>query len=476
MSFMMKTENGYVPISGNNGSSASEISYDNTESKLKATNVQEVIDEVNKDVTTLQTAKADKSYIDAELEKKADKNEIYTKSQTDTAITNKVAEIVAGAPEDFDTLKEMSDWISTHEESAAAMNTAIQGKITTPQIATVGQLLSVKAIDNDGKPTEWECIDKGNGGGTADQITYSNTDSKLKAVNVQSAIDEVNKNVTTLQTEIPNKANKTDLIGVNILPYPYYDKGGLSYALPWTAEDGTVGAVGSSDYFESSFNFIWNRFSGRKLDIDKKKYIFHARLSRKTQETSMYIMMVLRKSDGTYSNEMKSNFNDGYAQIILDNTAGEWEAINRLCIMVPKNITVDEPNIKIQLEEGDTPHDYRPYTINNQLEELRKNNGGGSSEEGRIIKTYDLVAGTQIPLEKDVYYPCHFFYDTDSSRMYFGEYACLVSSGLRIDYLYVSSFGTVKINSSSDIYSGVYDDVKGIFTLTGSDPGRKIMI
>lgn len=46
MSFMMKTENGYIPISGNNGSSASEISYDNTESSLEAENVQEAIDEI----------------------------------------------------------------------------------------------------------------------------------------------------------------------------------------------------------------------------------------------------------------------------------------------------------------------------------------------------------------------------------------------------------------------------------------------
>jgi len=53
----------------------------------------------------------------------------YTKTQTDTRITEKVAEIVNNAPEDFDTLKEMSDWIASHEESAAAMNTAIQGKV-----------------------------------------------------------------------------------------------------------------------------------------------------------------------------------------------------------------------------------------------------------------------------------------------------------------------------------------------------------
>ena len=48
-----------------------------------------------------------------------------TAEEVGQAITDGVAKIVAGAPEDFDTLKEMSDWISSHEASAAAMNSAI---------------------------------------------------------------------------------------------------------------------------------------------------------------------------------------------------------------------------------------------------------------------------------------------------------------------------------------------------------------
>ena len=40
-------------------------------------------------------------------------------------ITTKIAEIVAEAPESFDTLKEISDWISTHKDSASAMNSNI---------------------------------------------------------------------------------------------------------------------------------------------------------------------------------------------------------------------------------------------------------------------------------------------------------------------------------------------------------------
>lgn len=48
-----------------------------------------------------------------------------------TMAAEEVAKIVAGAPDSFDTLKEIADWISNHADDAAAMNSAIvalQGK------------------------------------------------------------------------------------------------------------------------------------------------------------------------------------------------------------------------------------------------------------------------------------------------------------------------------------------------------------
>ena len=73
-----------------------------------------------------------KSYVDNSLANiqtalgsKANSADVYTIAETDAKITEKVAEIVAEAPEDFDTLKELSDWIANHEDSAAAMNSAI---------------------------------------------------------------------------------------------------------------------------------------------------------------------------------------------------------------------------------------------------------------------------------------------------------------------------------------------------------------
>lgn len=73
--------------------------------------------------------------IDSEVDLKANASDVYTKSETNTAISDKVAEIVANAPEDFDTLKELADWIDSHEDSASAMNTAI--KQNTSDIATL---------------------------------------------------------------------------------------------------------------------------------------------------------------------------------------------------------------------------------------------------------------------------------------------------------------------------------------------------
>ena len=40
-------------------------------------------------------------------------------------------------------------------------------KVTRPSTATVGQVIAVKAVDADGKPTEWEAVDMASGGGAS---------------------------------------------------------------------------------------------------------------------------------------------------------------------------------------------------------------------------------------------------------------------------------------------------------------------
>lgn len=73
----------------------------------------------------------------------ADLSDYYTKAETDRHISDEVARIVSDAPEDFDTLRELSDWIATHEESAAAMNSAIQAN--TAGVAALYAEVATKA-------------------------------------------------------------------------------------------------------------------------------------------------------------------------------------------------------------------------------------------------------------------------------------------------------------------------------------------
>lgn len=55
-----------------------------------------------------------------------DRAKAWILDQITSAVAAKIAEIVANAPEDLDTLKEIADWIKNHANDASAMNTQIQ--------------------------------------------------------------------------------------------------------------------------------------------------------------------------------------------------------------------------------------------------------------------------------------------------------------------------------------------------------------
>ena len=57
------------------------------------------------------------------------KSEIYTKIETTNAISSAIATVVDSAPEAFDTLKEIADWIEDDQSGAAAMAAEIKGKV-----------------------------------------------------------------------------------------------------------------------------------------------------------------------------------------------------------------------------------------------------------------------------------------------------------------------------------------------------------
>lgn len=106
---------------------------------------------------------------------------------TQTALNSKVDKVEGKnlSSNDFtDEEKEKLESLENYDDTE--IKAEIENCIKTPQVAEVGQVLVVKAIDESGKPTEWECTEKG-GGGSDDidilkDIAIYNPNAKAKEV------------------------------------------------------------------------------------------------------------------------------------------------------------------------------------------------------------------------------------------------------------------------------------------------------
>ena len=129
--------------------------------------------------------------------------------EVEKIVTDKVAEIVADAPEDFDTLKELSDWIYTHEESAAEMNSAIQSN--TNSIESLMTDVDKKAYSNDvyDKATadsRFLGIDA-----TADKAVADENGSNISET-FSAVKNDIALNRTTLGVQCKNLLNETEYL------------------------------------------------------------------------------------------------------------------------------------------------------------------------------------------------------------------------------------------------------------------------
>ena len=85
-------------------------------------------------VQMIEEAQEAATYDDTEIKSKVQTNtdaigvlngEATVEGSVKKTVAGEIAKVVAGAPESFDTLKELSDWIATHGQDAAEMNSAI---------------------------------------------------------------------------------------------------------------------------------------------------------------------------------------------------------------------------------------------------------------------------------------------------------------------------------------------------------------
>lgn len=168
---------------------------------------------------------------------KGDPGPVASEEEIRRVTSEEVAKVVAEAPEDFDTLKEISDWIATHQDDASAMNTAILQN--TADIATNASDIAVNTADiadlkskGVGEEITYEDFQKL----TEEQIAngdyyitdypdeFANAENiPYKDTNVGEALDEINSNLTQLEEHIPQRATvniTTDSTGAGNAPLP----------------------------------------------------------------------------------------------------------------------------------------------------------------------------------------------------------------------------------------------------------------
>lgn len=76
-------------------------------------------------ITNVENSKADKTYVDTELNKRYTKDEIYTKTETD----QRIQMVVNAAPAALDTLKEIADALNDDPNFAATITTELSKKV-----------------------------------------------------------------------------------------------------------------------------------------------------------------------------------------------------------------------------------------------------------------------------------------------------------------------------------------------------------
>lgn len=118
-------------------------------------------------------------------------------------VTDAVANVVANAPGDFDTLKEISDWISTHTDSAATMNSQIttnKESIATLNTNLTNEITRAKAAE--------KALTDNLGGHTVKSNVPENakfTDTVYDDTAITGRVSTVESNITAMQTVLDNK-------------------------------------------------------------------------------------------------------------------------------------------------------------------------------------------------------------------------------------------------------------------------------
>ena len=134
------------------------------------------------------------------------KAKTWMAEQITAEVTAKIAQIIAEAPENLNTLKEIADWISTHEDSASAMNT----QITANKNDIIALKTSVAGKADTGHKHAAEDITSGKKlilqGDTVNSNSYTDTNPKIEFKNINGS-----QNVSLTFTDYDSVQNPTSI-------------------------------------------------------------------------------------------------------------------------------------------------------------------------------------------------------------------------------------------------------------------------
>lgn len=269
--------------------------------------IDELKDKVDNDITTAITELDNK--VDTEIVTAIDSLETKVNteiSESITALDNKVttslqeqaeslkkeisdqiAKVVANSPEDFDTLKEISDWISGHSSNAATMNSAISEntsainqEISDRQAADAALQTNIdKKVDKiEGKvlsTNDYTTTEKNKLAGIESGANKTIVDNSLNSTSTNPVQNKV------VNTALGNKVDKVSGKGLSTNDYTTTEKNKLA-GIAEGANKTTVDTTLS----DTSTNPVQNK-------------VIYSALSSKANTSSVFVKTILSPTYGT---------------------------------------------------------------------------------------------------------------------------------------------------------------------------------
>lgn len=119
-------------------------------------------------------------------------------SNTEGSFRKAIADVIAAAPEDLDTLKEIADKLAGNDDLHQAIEEAISTKATTTALNE--EITRAKAAEEENKT---DIVEEANRAKEAERIITSNVDNKADATALTALEEKVNANTAAIDTKQP---------------------------------------------------------------------------------------------------------------------------------------------------------------------------------------------------------------------------------------------------------------------------------